>query len=151
MLSIWSFFPLPFLNQPWASGSLQFTYFWSLAWRFLSIPLLACEMTAIVWYFENSLALPFFGTEMKTDLFHSFGHCCVFKICWHIEGSIFTASRFMIWNSTTGISSLPLALFIVMVPKVHLTLHSRMSDSGWVIIPLWLSVFVSRANHSISM
>ena len=24
-------------------------------------------MTAIVQYFENSLALPFFGTEMKTD------------------------------------------------------------------------------------
>ena len=25
------------------------TYFWSLAWRILSITLLACEMSAIVW------------------------------------------------------------------------------------------------------
>ena len=26
-----------------------------------------------------------------------------------------------------------------MLPKAHLTSHSRMSGSGWVIIPLWLS------------
>ena len=32
--------------------------------------------------------------------------------------------------------SLPLALFIVMLPKAHLTLHSRMSGSRWVITPL---------------
>ena len=41
----------------------------------LSITLLACEMSAIVWYFEHSLALPFFGIGMKTDLFQSCGHC----------------------------------------------------------------------------
>ena len=34
----------------------------------LSITLLACEMTAIVWCFEHSLALPFFGIVMKTDV-----------------------------------------------------------------------------------
>ena len=39
------------------------------AWRILSIVLLVCEMSAIVWYFEHSLALPFFGIGMKTDLF----------------------------------------------------------------------------------
>ena len=48
------------------------------------------------------------------------------------------ASPFRIWNSLTGIPSPPLALFIVMLPKTHLTLHSRMSVSGWVIIPSWL-------------
>ena len=37
-------------------------------------PLLACEMSAIVQYFEHSLALPFFGTGMKTDLFLSCSH-----------------------------------------------------------------------------
>ena len=46
---------------------------------------------------------------------------------------------FRIWNSSTGIPSPPLALFIVMLPKSHLTLHSRMSGSRWVITPLWLS------------
>ena len=76
---------------------------------------------------------------MKTDLFHSCGHCWVFQICWHIECSTFTASSFRIWNSSTGIPSPPLALFVVMLPKAHLTSHSRMSDSRWVIKPLWLS------------
>ena len=45
----------------------------------------------------------------------------------------------MIWNSSTGIPSPPLALFVVMLPKAHLTLHSKMSGSSWVITPSWLS------------
>ena len=76
---------------------------------------------------------------MKTDLFQSCGHCWVFQICWHIECSTFTASSFRIWNSSTGIPSPPLALCIVMLSKAHLTSHSRMSDSRWVITPSWLS------------
>ena len=36
-----------------------------------------------------ALPLPFFGIEMKTDLFQSCGHCWVFHICWHIECSTF--------------------------------------------------------------
>ena len=75
---------------------------------------------------------------MKTDLFQSCGYCWVFQICWHIECSTFTASSFRIWNNSTGILSPPLALFIVMLPKAHLTSHSRMSGSRWVITPLWL-------------
>ena len=63
---------------------------------------------------------------MKTDLFQSCGHCWVFQICWHIECSIFTASSFRIWNSSTGIPSPPVALFVVTLPKPHLTSHSRM-------------------------
>ena len=61
---------------------------------------------------------------MKTDLFQSCGHCWVFQICWHIECSSFTASSFRIWNSSTGIPSTPLALFVVMLPKAHLASHS---------------------------
>ena len=76
---------------------------------------------------------------MKTDLFQPCGHCCVFQICWHIECSTFTASSFRIWNSSTGILSPPLTLFIMMIPKAHLSSHSRMSGSRWVITPLWLS------------
>ena len=48
MLAIWSLFPLPFLKPAWTSGSSQFTSCWNLAWRILSITLLACEMSAIV-------------------------------------------------------------------------------------------------------
>ena len=76
---------------------------------------------------------------MKTDLFQSCGHCWVFQICWHIECNTFTAWSFRIWNSSTGIPSPPLALFVVMIPKAHLTSHSRLSGSRWVITPLWLS------------
>ena len=76
---------------------------------------------------------------MKTDLFQSCGHCWVFQICWHIEWSTFTASSFRIWNSSTGIPSPLLALFVVMLSKAHLTSHSRMSGSRWMITPSWLS------------
>ena len=62
-----------------------------------------------------------------------------FQICWHIECSTLPASSFRIWNRSTGIPSPPLALFIVMLPKAHLTSHSRMSGSRWVITPSWLS------------
>ena len=86
---------------------------------------------AVVW--------AFFGIGMKTDLFQSCGHCWVFQICWHIECSTFTASSFRIWNSSTGIQSPPLALFMVMLSQAHLTSHSRMSGFRWVITPSWLS------------
>ena len=139
MFAIWFLVPLPFLNPAWTSRSPWFTYCWSLAWRILIITLLVCEMIVIVRYFDHSLALPFFGIGMKSDLFQSCGHCWVFQICWHIECSTFTASSFRIWNSSTGIPSPPLVLIIVMLPKAHLTSHSRMSGSRCVITPLWLS------------
>ena len=76
---------------------------------------------------------------MKTDLFQSCGHCWGFEICWYTECSTFTASSFRSWNKSIGIPSPPLALFIVRVPKAHLSSHSRMFDSRWVITPSWLS------------
>ena len=115
-LAIWSLFPLPCLNPAWTSGSSQFMYSWSLAWRILSITSIAYEMSAVVLYFEHSLALPFFGIGMNTDLFQSCDHCWVFHIFWHTECSTLTASSSRIWNSSTGIPSPPLALFIVMLP-----------------------------------
>ena len=112
---------------------------WSLALRILSITLLASEMSAIVRQSEHYLALPFLGIGMKTDLFQSCGHHWVFKICWHIECSTFIESSFRISNSSIGIPSPTLALFIVMLPKAQLTSHSRRSDSRWVITPSWSS------------
>ena len=76
---------------------------------------------------------------MKSDFFPSWGHFWVLQICWHIECSTVIASTFMIWNSSTGIPSSPLVLFVVTLPKAHLTSHSRMSDSRWVNTPSWLS------------
>ena len=55
------------------TGSSLFTYYWSLAWRILSTTLLV--WVQLCGKFEHSLALPFLGIGMKTDLFQSYGHC----------------------------------------------------------------------------
>ena len=139
VLATWPLVPLPFLKPAWTSGISLFTDYWSLPWRIFSITLLACELSSIVQLSEHSLVLPFFAIGMKTDLFQSCGHCWVFQMCWHIECSTITASSFWIGNSSTGIPLPPLALFVMMLPKAHLTSHSRMSGYRWVITPLWLS------------
>ena len=100
MLAIWSLVPLPFLNPACTSGSSLFTHCWSLAWRILSITLPACERSTIVQEFKHSLALPFIGIGMKTELSQSYGHCWVFQICGHVEYSTLTASSFRIWNNS---------------------------------------------------
>ena len=79
------------------------------------------------------------GLEWKLTFSSPVGHCWVFWICWHTECSTFTASSFRIWNSSTRIPLPPLVLFVVMLPKVHLTSHSRMPGFRWVITPSWLS------------
>ena len=120
MLEIWSLVPLPFSKS--SLNIWKFMYCCRLAWRILSITLLACGMSAIVHSctFWTFMALPFFEIGMKTNLFQSCGHCWVFQICWHIECSTLTSSSFRIWNSSAGISSPPLVLFVVMLPKIHL-------------------------------
>ena len=68
-LNIWKFTVHVFLKP----GLENFEHY--LACEMSAIALLACEMSTVVQYFEHSLALPFFGIEMKTDLFQSGGHC----------------------------------------------------------------------------
>ena len=128
------------------SGSSAFSKSSLNIWKFMVHVLLKPGMENFEYYFASlwdecscAVVWAFFGIGMKTDLFQSCGHCWVFQMCWHIECSTFTASSFRIWNSSTGIPSPPLALFVVMLPKAHLTSHSRMSGSMWVITPLWLS------------
>ena len=88
-------------------------------------------------------SLSFFGIAFVWDWNESWpflvcGHCWVFQIFWHIVCSTFTSS-FMIWSSSAKIPSPPLALLTVMLPKAHLTSHSRISGSRWVITLSWLS------------
>ena len=98
-----------------------------------------------MWNDDNYVVVwTFFGIALRWDWnenwpFQSCGHCWVFQICWHFECSTLTATSFRIWNRSAGIPSIPLALFIAMLPKAHLTSHSRISGSSWVITPLWLS------------
>ena len=86
-----------------------------------------CGSLSILWYCL-SLGLEWkltFSSPVATAEFLKFAD---------IECSTFTASSFRIWNNSTGVPSPPLALFLVMLHKTHLTSHSR-----WVITPLWLS------------
>ena len=120
-------------------------------WKFLVHVLLEPSLENFEHYFASMLDecncvvvwtffwhLPFFRIGMKTNFFQSCGHCWVFQICWHIECSTFTASSFRIWNSSTGITSPPLTLFVLMLPKAQLTSHPKISGSRWVITPSWL-------------
>ena len=49
MLAIWCLVPLPFLKPAWTSGSSQFMYRWSLAWRNLSLQK-GCLQNRWCWY-----------------------------------------------------------------------------------------------------
>ena len=97
MVEIWSLIPLPFLNPDWTSGSSWFMQCWSLACKLLSMMLLAWEISATVWWFEQSSVLPFLGIGMRIDLFQSCGRCSIFQICWHIECNTLIALSFSVW------------------------------------------------------
>ena len=140
MLAIWSLLPLLFLNPAWTSGNSQFTYCWSLAWRILNITFLHVKWVQlygnlnILWHCL-SLGLEWkltFSSPVATAEFSKFPGISS-------EALYLTASSFRLWNSSAGIPSLPLTLFIVMLPKANLTSHSRMSGSKRVITSLWLS------------
>ena len=57
-----------------------------------------------------------------------------------LSSALSTASSFRIGNSSSEIPSPPQSLFVVMLPKVHLTSHSRMSGSRWMItiVIIWV-------------
>ena len=128
MLAIWS-------------GSSAFSKSSLNIWKFLVHILLKPGLEnfehyfASVWNEWNCVVV--WGWEWK--LFQSCGPFWVFQICWHIECSTFTASSLRIWSSSAGIPSPPLALFLVIFPEAHLTSHSTLSGSRWVITLLWLS------------
>ena len=84
-----------------------------------------CNCT-VVWTFSSTSFL----WEWNENWPFSLSHCSVFQICWHIKCSTLTVSSLRNWNSSAGIPSPPLALFAVMLPKAHLTSHSRMSGSS---------------------
>ena len=127
MLAIWSLVPLPFLNPAYTSDSSWFRYFWSLAWRILGITLLACEMSPSVWYFEYSLALPSFGTGMKSDLFLSCGtaefrNLLSFQIKYY---SYISKKVGLIWRMN-----------ILQRPLLHITILHHLNIPTWQVLCL---------------
>ena len=88
------------------SGSSAFSKASLNIWKFLVHVLLKPGLENFEHYFTSmwddcncTEAWAFFGIAFlwdwnETDLFQSCGHCWVFKNCWHIECSTFTASSF---------------------------------------------------------
>ena len=83
--------------------------------------LLACEMSAIVRQFEHSLALPFFGIGMKTDFFSPVTPAEFSKFAGILSAALSQHHLSGFEIALTGIPSPPLALFVVMLSKAHLT------------------------------
>ena len=115
-------------------------------WRFLVHVLLKPSLKNFEHYFASMwnecncvVVWMFFGVALLWDWNENWP----FPVLWPLLSfpnllayfSTFTASSFRIWNISAGIPSPPLALFVVMLPKAHLTLHSRMSDykESWVL------------------
>ena len=106
-LELWCFFDDPADVGNLISGSSAFSKSSLNIWKFMDYVLLKPGLKNFEHYFASmwdkyncalvwtSLALPFFGIGMKTDLFQAFGHCWVFQIWWHIECSTFTASSLL--------------------------------------------------------
>ena len=139
MLAIWSPVPLPFLNPAWTSGSSWFI-------QLLKPGLENFEHCfAIVWDEYNcAVVWAFFGIAFLWDWNENWP----FPVLWQLLSfpnllahwvQHFHSIIFQDWNNSTGIPSPPLALFLVMLSKAHLTSHSRMPGSRWVITPSWLS------------
>ena len=134
------------------SGSSAFSKSSLNIWKFTDHVLLKLDLENFEHYFASlwdecncAVVWTFFGIAFLWDYNENWSFpvlwpLWVFQICWHIECSTVTASSFRIWKSSTGIPSRPQALFLVMLPQAHLTSHSMISDSRWVITPSWLSV-----------
>ena len=132
MLAIWSLIPLTFQNPGWPSGSLIAKDWLGKFWTLLYGHVRWVQLYGSLSNLWHCLSL---GLEWKLTFSSPVATAEFFQMCWHIECITFTASSFRVWKSSTGIPSPPLALFVVMLPKAHLTSHSRMSGSRWVITP----------------
>ena len=103
------------------------------------------EFWALLWDECNcAVVLAFFGITFLRDWNENW----LFPVLWpllsfpnllpywvqHVNRIIFQDLQSLNWNSITSTS-----LFVVMLPKAHLTLHCRMSGSRWVITRSWLS------------
>ena len=96
--------------------------------------LLACEMSAIVWWLAHSLVVPFLGIGMRIDLFQYCGHCCIFQICWHNKCRTLVAPSFRDVNNSAGISLHPLALLVAVLLKTYWISHVWLRVTNYTIV-----------------
>ena len=147
-----------FLKFPWVSynpanvgnlifSSSSFSKPSLYVWKFLIHILLKPSMQDFKHYLTRirdectcPMVSTFFGTTVlgnwnEDDLVQSCNHCWVFQISWHNEWKPLIAPFFSVLNSSAGISLYPLALLTAVLLRGYLTLHSRLSGSGWLTTP----------------
>ena len=113
-LNIWKFMVHILLMPGLENFEHYFTSMWdecncAVVWAFFG--------TALLWDWNENWPFPVLWPLLSFPNLLSYW---VFQIC-----CTFTSSSFRIWNSSTGIPSPPLTLFVVMLPKAHLTSHFR--------------------------
>ena len=117
-LYIWKFSVYILLKSSLKDFDHYFASMWNecnyaLVWTFFGISLL--------WYGNENWHFPVLWPLL------SFPNLLTYWV------QYFNSIIFWIWNSSAGFPSPPLTLFIVMLPKAHLTSYSRMSGSRGVI------------------
>ena len=127
-LDIWKFSVQVLLKPSLKGFEHDLTSMWNehncaVAWTFIS--------TALLWDWEKNLT---FCSPVATAGLSKF---------YDILNAALYQHHFRIRNTSGGILSPPLALLVIMLPKAHLTSHSRMSGSRWVITPSWFAVVQS--------
>ena len=133
------------------SGSSAFFKSSLYIWRFLVHILLKASLENFEHYFAsmwNECNCAAVGTFFDIAFLWDWNENWPFPVLWPLLSypnllvywvKNFHSISFRVWNSSAGIPSPPVALFIVMLPKAHLTSHSRMSGSRWAVTPSWLS------------
>ena len=109
MLAIWSLVPLPFLKLAWTSESSWFTYCWILAWRILSITLLAmwdecnCVVVwaffgiAFLWDWNENWPFPVLWSLMSFPNLLTYWVQHFHSMCTYICAKIFILRYWLIW------------------------------------------------------
>ena len=139
MLAIWSLSLLPFLNPAWTSEGPWFPYSWSLAWRILSVTLLA-HWGAYEWNssFQSILVQRFFNVEI-----HSY-HLLLDHFQYHndmitllepdiLQCEVKWASGSITINKVSGGDGIPFELFQILkddAVKVHTQYASKFGKSA---------------------
>ena len=119
-LNIWKFMVHVLLKPGLRNFEHYFTSMWdefncAVVWAFFGITFL--------WNWNENWPFPVLWPLL------SFPNLLAYRV------QHFHSITFRIWIGSAGIPSPLLALFIVMLSKAHLTSHSRMSGSRWVITP----------------
>ena len=153
LLELSCFFDNPVDVGTMISGSSAFSKSILNIWKFLVHILLKPSLKdfehylASMWNEQDSAVVwAFFGIALGLEWKLTYSSSVATA-----KFSKLTASSFRILNSSAGIPWTPLALFVVILPNAHLTLHTRMSGSRWVTTPSWLSGPWSHVSYSSSV